>query len=68
LTASVVIGFVFGTGCDRSAGEKRARALAHFSYMFFFRGTPLIAQLFLIYYGSGGCAAVAAVACGTAIP
>jgi len=24
-----------------------------FSYMFFFRGTPLIAQLFLIYYGTG---------------
>jgi octopine/nopaline transport system permease protein/arginine/ornithine transport system permease protein len=24
-----------------------------FCYMFFFRGTPLIAQLFLIYYGSG---------------
>lgn len=24
-----------------------------FCYMFFFRGTPLIAQLYLIYYGSG---------------
>jgi octopine/nopaline transport system permease protein/arginine/ornithine transport system permease protein len=24
-----------------------------FAYMFFFRGTPLIAQLYLIYYGSG---------------
>lgn len=24
-----------------------------FSYIFFFRGTPLLAQIFLIYYGSG---------------
>ena len=24
-----------------------------FGYMFYFRGTPLLVQIFLIYYGSG---------------
>lgn len=33
--------------------RNRAVAAFAFAYVYFFRGTPLIAQLFLIYYGAG---------------
>ncbi len=36
----------------RLAGGRILDAAA-FSYMYFFRGTPMLAQVFLIYYGSG---------------
>ena len=36
----------------RMSGKPVLRRLA-FAYVYFFRGTPLIAQLFLIYYGFG---------------
>ena len=32
------------TGCSPSSA---------YGYVYFFRGTPLIAQIFLVYYGSG---------------
>ncbi|ETX28630.1 ABC transporter permease [Roseivivax isoporae] len=36
----------------RLSARRAARAVST-AYVFFFRGTPLLAQLFLIYYGSG---------------
>lgn len=33
--------------------ENRIVGAAAFSYVYFFRGTPLIAQTFLVYYGAG---------------
>jgi polar amino acid transport system permease protein len=36
----------------RLAGNRVVDGLA-FSYMYFFRGTPLLAQVFLVYYGAG---------------
>nr|WP_210345307.1 ABC transporter permease [Jiella flava] len=36
----------------RMATNKLARGLA-FAFVYFFRGTPLIAQIFLVYYGFG---------------
>ncbi len=36
----------------RLSGSRWAGAAA-FAYMYFFRGTPMLAQVFLIYYGSG---------------
>jgi octopine/nopaline transport system permease protein/arginine/ornithine transport system permease protein len=55
LTAvSCLIGFVLAVPV--AIGRLAKNGLVRwpiFAYMFFFRGTPLIAQLFLIYYGSG---------------
>ncbi len=36
----------------RLSGNRIVDAAA-FSYMYFFRGTPMLAQVFLVYYGSG---------------
>ena len=36
----------------RMSGNKLASSLSYF-YVYFFRGTPLLAQTFLIYYGAG---------------
>jgi len=50
----VSIGAVLGLllAWARLAGNRLVDGLA-FSYMYFFRGTPLLAQVFLVYYGAG---------------
>lgn len=52
--ASVIIGGLISLpiAAGLLSRNRLARALA-FCYSFFFRGTPLIAQLFLVYYGAG---------------
>jgi polar amino acid transport system permease protein len=35
------------------ASQNRVLAVVSYAYVYFFRGTPLIAQTFLVYYGSG---------------
>jgi His/Glu/Gln/Arg/opine family amino acid ABC transporter permease subunit len=49
---SVVAGLILAIpiGIARASKHWYVRALP-FSYMFFFRGTPLLVQLFLVYYG-----------------
>ncbi len=51
---SVALGFVLGVALAlaRVSGP-RALAAAANGYMTFFRGTPLLCQLFLVYYGAG---------------
>lgn len=51
---SVVIGAVLSLplAVGRLRGEGALSAFA-FAYSYFFRGTPLLAQTFLVYYGSG---------------
>jgi polar amino acid transport system permease protein len=51
---SVVLGAVIAVplALGRSSRSPGVRALT-FAYVYFFRGTPLLAQTFLIYYGSG---------------
>ncbi|KAB0681890.1 ABC transporter permease [Aureimonas leprariae] len=54
----VLISFVVGAilsipiALGRTSANGLARGLT-FSYVYFFRGTPLIAQIFLVYYGIG---------------
>jgi polar amino acid transport system permease protein len=54
----VVLSFIFGAivsipvAFGRMAKNPVARGLA-FVFVYFFRGTPLIAQIFLVYYGFG---------------
>lgn len=54
----VVISFVIGAALSvpfafgRMARNPVARSLA-FAFVYFFRGTPLIAQIYLVYYGFG---------------
>ena len=50
----IAIGMLLGLllAWARLAGNRVVDALA-FSYMYFFRGTPLLAQVFLVYYGAG---------------
>jgi polar amino acid transport system permease protein len=54
----VAISFVLGIllaipiGLARLSNNKILRGLSY-AYVYFFRGTPLLAQLFLIYYGAG---------------
>ena len=52
--AALVIGGVlsFPIALARLSGSRALRAVA-FCYVYFFRGTPLIAQTFLAYYGGG---------------
>ena len=52
LTISVVVGLILALplGIARSSRHWYVRALP-FGYIFFFRGTPLLVQLFLLYYG-----------------
>ncbi len=49
---AVVVGLLFAIplGMARSSRHWYVRAVP-FSYIFFFRGTPLLLQLFLVYYG-----------------
>jgi polar amino acid transport system permease protein len=51
---SMVLGAVLAipVAAARLSKNRFIRAFA-FGYVYFFRGTPLIAQLFLIYYGAG---------------
>jgi len=53
LGISVVIGLMIAIplGIARSSKNIFVKALP-FTYMFFFRGTPLLIQLFLLYYGA----------------
>jgi polar amino acid transport system permease protein len=55
LTAiSVVIGMLLALPIAAARlSQNRLVGGAAFAYVYFFRGTPLIAQLFLIYYGAG---------------
>jgi len=49
---SVIAGLIFAIplGIARSSRKFSIRALPY-AYIFFFRGTPLLVQLFLVYYG-----------------
>ncbi|HKY94053.1 MAG TPA: ABC transporter permease [Kiloniellales bacterium] len=51
---AVLIGFLFAVpvGLARLSRNPLLRWPA-FAYMFYFRGTPLLVQIFLIYYGAG---------------
>ncbi len=51
---SVVLGALLALpiALARQSEKRWLRALA-FGYVYFFRGTPLLAQLFLVYYGTG---------------
>ncbi|MEX2319546.1 MAG: ABC transporter permease subunit, partial [Bauldia sp.] len=51
---SVALGAVLAIpiALARSSSSRILRGLS-FAYVYFFRGTPLLAQLFLVYYGSG---------------
>lgn len=53
VTVSLLLGLFIAipTGIMRSSENWLVKSLA-WSYMYFFRGTPLLVQLFLIYYGS----------------
>lgn len=50
---SVIAGLIFALplGIARSSRHLAVRALPY-GYIFFFRGTPLLVQLFLVYYGA----------------
>lgn len=52
--ASLLLGFVFAVGLAlmRLSPWKPVSWLAY-SYVYFFRSTPLLVQIFLIYYGTG---------------
>ena len=54
VAVSLVLGAILAIPitAGRLARNRFVGALA-FSYVYFFRGTPLLAQLFLIYYGAG---------------
>ena len=51
---SIVLGAILAIpiALARLSGNRILRG-ASFGYVYFFRGTPLLAQLFLVYYGSG---------------
>ena len=52
VSASVIAGLILALplGIARSSRHLAVRALPY-GYIFFFRGTPLLVQLFLVYYG-----------------
>jgi polar amino acid transport system permease protein len=51
---SVTIGAIIGLAVAFARmSENRVLSAFAFAYVYFFRGTPLLAQVFLIYYGSG---------------
>lgn len=54
VAASLVVGVILSVpvAAGRLSDGRLAGALAY-GYSYFFRGTPLIAQIFLIYYGAG---------------
>ncbi len=53
-TSAIILGAIvaFPMALAR-ASENRTLRGASFGYVYFFRGTPLIAQAFLVYYGAG---------------
>jgi len=50
ITLGAILGLLLAWA--RLSGNRVIDAAA-FSYMYFFRGTPMLAQVFLVYYGSG---------------
>jgi polar amino acid transport system permease protein len=54
VTISIVLGAVLSVPIAymRMSSSKLLRAIAY-GYVYFFRGTPLLAQVFLVYYGFG---------------
>jgi polar amino acid transport system permease protein len=54
VTSSVILGAMVSlpVALARMSKNRLARGIAYF-YVYFFRGTPVIMQLFLIYYGLG---------------
>ena len=54
VTTSIVLGAILSipVAYSRMSKNKILTAIAY-GYVYFFRGTPLLAQAFLIYYGSG---------------
>jgi His/Glu/Gln/Arg/opine family amino acid ABC transporter permease subunit len=52
LSATLGVMMALPIALARLSGNTALR-IAAMAYVFFFRGTPLLAQLFLIYYGSG---------------
>src|SRR5687768_10819322 len=54
VSISLVLGFLISipVAAARLSPNRILRGIA-FGYVYFFRGTPLLAQLFLIYYGAG---------------
>ncbi|PCJ91275.1 MAG: amino acid ABC transporter permease [Hyphomicrobiales bacterium] len=54
VSLSIVVGFVLSIPIAFARMSKlRIIRVFAFSYVYFFRGTPLIAQTFLLYYGAG---------------
>ena len=54
VTLSLLLGFLIAVPLALARlGRNRAIAAAAFGYSYFFRGTPLLAQVFLAYYGAG---------------
>jgi polar amino acid transport system permease protein len=54
VTISVVLGMLLALPIALARlSQNRILRGASFAYVYFFRGTPLLAQLFLIYYGAG---------------
>ena len=47
------VGIAFSGGLDTSAALRwmKNKGALPYAYIFFFRGTPLLVQLFLVYYG-----------------
>lgn len=54
VTVSIVLGALLSlpVAAARMSSNRIARGIAY-AYVYFFRGTPLLAQVFLIYYGLG---------------
>ena len=54
VTVSIVLGAILSVPIAymRASPNKALRAIAY-GYVYFFRGTPLLAQAFLVYYGFG---------------
>lgn len=54
VTVSIVLGALLSlpVAAARMSNNRIARGIAY-GYVYFFRGTPLLAQVFLIYYGLG---------------
>ena len=54
VVASVVCGFLLALPLAVARGSRNALVGAPaYAYSYFFRGTPLLAQVFLVYYGAG---------------
>ena len=54
VTVSITLGALLGLAlAGARLSRRRWLDRAAYAYMYFFRGTPLLAQLFLVYYGAG---------------